>query len=191
MFCRGCRSHPLGVLLGVRSYPLGVLLGLSLPVFLARQANKTPYGRSCFRIVVFRPSPAEVGSERRERCGLPPGVASAARLFEAAVCGEKRVSLGLRSLAEWVATRRVAGLVAQARSASGGGRKAELSPPSGPQTFSPERPGWRLGRDNPSKPPNGYPLPGGNATENRTNGDCCSASKHRREQSPSSVHGCR
>ncbi len=29
------------------AHPLGVLPGLSLPVFLARQANRTPYGRAC------------------------------------------------------------------------------------------------------------------------------------------------
>ncbi len=35
-----------GGLARYRSHPLGVLPGLSLPVFLARMASKTPYGRA-------------------------------------------------------------------------------------------------------------------------------------------------
>ncbi len=70
------------------------------------------------------------------------GVASAARLFETAVCGERRAvkvrfrpSFGAENFAEPVAIRRIAGLCGAAghsnrgvKQPQRGGRKAELSP---------------------------------------------------------------
>ena len=70
-------------------------------------------------------------------------VVSAARLCEAAVQGEKRVSLSRRSFIEPLAMLRIAGLCAQAQSASGGWAQGRI--------FSvgdslPSRGGWPRGR---------------------------------------------
>ena len=116
----------------------------TMTVFLARQAR-----------LECRAAPV-VASGRRHLVtgngtGLPLGVAAAARLFETAVRGGRHE---IEFWAELVAMLRIARPVRPGAERLGGwaqGRTFSV------RAFSPEWPGWR-------------PIPGGNATENRTHG---------------------